>query len=192
MNEPSGSQKSQTCNTCGQPIPDEPVYVGPGDQVTWGGGVRTVVGPSIDPRCVVLEVDDYFSYVAVVGYMHTLDGRPIAGFRDPRDERIKELEEQWAAALTASKESVEQLGDARLRIAELEAQLAKRRTLCDALERELALPSTNPLAGLSDERLSKLSGLFVYEHTAELVDSPRTLIFTLLRDIRDGKLEVPR
>lgn len=158
-----------TCNTCGQPLPDQPVYVGPGDWVEYESTLFKVVGKSHRyAGLIVIEGVVRLNAPRVrPDKLRTLDGRPIAGFRDPRDERIKELE----------------------------AKVSEYVAHCAGLEHEIKYLEhkrpTNPLAGLSDEDIYQFVSKFVYEHSADLSVYPRHVFRCLLRDIRDGKLEVP-
>lgn len=87
------------CDKCNQEI--EGVYVGPGDGVHGAGGGTGIVlcaHPS-NLNCLLVE----WSGREAPRFMHhsnlrTVFGNPVLGFRDPRDERIKELEAEVAAA----------------------------------------------------------------------------------------------
>lgn len=198
------------CQNCGHD-PDEPVYVGPGDKVGLkrGSCVYTVLASPRSCRITVYDASEDVTGTYGINDLSTLDGRPVAGYRDPRDERIKELE----ARATEQGYSVCELSQARSvmreRIAELESELfavkncngnacaelaVKRNELRAANERikELEAKSPNPLVGLTDEQLKSVKKTFMDWAGYNCHTHFENACLRLLRDIRDNKLEVPK
>lgn len=109
-----------TCTTCGQPIP-EPVYVGPGDVVTSQRERYEIIGTSKSGTVWALRLDNRWPItLSPIEMYRTPDGRPIAGFKDPRDERIRELQRDREERNALVEERIHHMR----RIDELEAKVS--------------------------------------------------------------------
>lgn len=132
------------CDKCNQEI--EGVYVGPGDEVRWSDGTHGVVKCgyiSNKPDVVAVSWDECRPVFENPSDLRTPDGRPVLGFKDPRDERIKELERvvehhkraaydslcAWMTLAPASDN--DKINEMQKRIKELEAELRGRVKLDD-------------------------------------------------------------
>ena len=84
------------CDKCGSEL--DGVFVGPGDVVITMSGERVTVYGMFTDMFAVGVAGCSRGWTFVIRDCRTLDGRPVLGFRDPRDERIKELEKELAEA----------------------------------------------------------------------------------------------
>lgn len=129
------------CDKCNQEI--QPTYVGPGDHVKCDGIIRlmvTVVGqhPYLSDEIVVKVESEGFT--SVPASLLRLDGRPVAGFRDPAQEDLR---------------------TARERVAELESQVSEYVAENVSLQDKVKLVGNQHagLRGLYDRRCEEVRSL---------------------------------